>query len=97
MKIGDETLLKQLFTLEWSDFSQKLGEYFLEQLNETNEEILDDLTTLIDTTLTGDNMYKVYTSETLRVSSERYFSLVNTYNIIRFGAIKTYVDDGLEG
>ncbi|HSQ88331.1 hypothetical protein [Romboutsia sp.] len=95
--IFNESAIKELFTPDWEDFQELMGNYFLEQLNETNVEILATLTTLIDTTLTGNNMYKVYVGDTLKVSSERYFSLVNTYNILRYGSIKTYTAPEMEG
>lgn len=91
MKIGDETLFKQLFTLEWSDFSEKLGTYFLEQLGETSTDVLEDLTTLLDGTT-----YKVYVGGVLKSQTEKFFSLVNTYNIITYGSIKTYVAESTE-
>lgn len=92
MKIGNEELLKQLFEVELSDFQETLGNIILNELNETNTEYLEALTTKIDTTLEGNLMYQVYLNSTLISSSERIFSLVNTYNIIKYGNILSFTN-----
>lgn len=91
MKIGNIEMFKEIFEIEWSDFEKMIGDYFLDLLEETNEEYLEVLSTLIDTSKTGDNMYCVYLADELRVRSERYFSLVNTFNILKHGSIQHYV------
>lgn len=90
MKLGDEALFKQLFTLEWSDFQEMIGNYFLSLIGTTNQEVLEALTTKLDTSLDGDNMYQIYLNDTLIASRQDYFSEVNVYNILKFGSIKTY-------
>lgn len=92
MKIGNDELFKQLFEVELSDFQETLGNIILNELNETNIEYLEALTTKIDTTLEGDLMYQVYLNNTLISSSERIFSLVNTYNIIKYGNILSFTN-----
>lgn len=83
---------KKVFILEWSDFTEKLGKYFLEIMNETNVEILEDMTTL-----NINSQFRVYVGNILKVNSEKFYSLVNTYNIIRFGNLKTYSPPTEEG
>lgn len=90
MKIGNVKMFKEIFKIEWSDFQEMMGEYFLQQLEETNIEYLEVLSTKIDTSQTGEDMYCVYLANDLRVRSQRYFSLVNTFNILKFGEIVTY-------
>lgn len=97
MKIKDEGLFKSLYEIEWSDFQEKMGNYFLGLLNETNVEILEVLTTLIDDTATGDNRFCVYIDSNLRVRSELYFSLVNTFNYLKHGEIRTYIPPAING
>jgi hypothetical protein len=97
LKIGDVAKFKEIFEIEWSDFMKMMGEYFLTQLGETNPEYLESLSTLIDESQTGDNMFCVYLSNDLRVRSERYFSLVNTFNILKFGNIVSYTPPLEEG
>ena len=88
---------KKVFEIQWTDFTEKMGNKFLELLGETNDEVLEALTTYLDETLTGEAMYKVYVNDTLRTSSQLHFSNVNTYNYIRFGQIKTYTPSPIGG
>lgn len=94
MKIGNVEKFKEIFEIEWSDFQEMMGEYFLQQLEETNVEFLEVLSTKIDTSQTGDDMYCVYLADDLRIRSERYFSLVNTFNILKHGSIQVYTPSG---
>lgn len=88
---------KEVFEIEWSDFQEKMGNYFLKLLGTTNEEVLETITTLLDETQTGENMFCVYSQDTIVARNQLHFSNVNTYNYLRYGEIKTYTQPILEG